>query len=152
MPQFENGQVVISPTLDSANYTVGDVLFTPIELEKAVVFGRGVIRIETVHAVWDVNPAPPMTLFFFSENPASFGALNDPVAVDFADMQNCRAITPLNGYIIFNDISVLAAEVKQYVQAADTSTSVWLAGQADGATTVDLSGKLTLRIQISEVS
>jgi hypothetical protein len=152
MPQFENNQVVISPTIDSANYAVGDVLFTPVELEKAVSFGRGVFRVETVHAVWNVTPAPEMTLFFFSVNPASFGALNAPVAVDFADMQACRALKRLDGYAVINSISVLVASVEQYAQTGDTSTSVWLAAQANSATTVDLSGKLSLRIQISEAS
>jgi hypothetical protein len=152
MPQFENHQVIISPTLDSANYDVGDVLFTPIELEKAVSFGRGVFRVETVQAVWDVTPAPAMTLFFFSVNPASFGALNAPVAVNFADMQACRALKQLDGYAVVNSISMLVAPVEQYAQADDTSTSIWIAGQSDTATTVDLSGTLSLRIQISEAS
>ena len=143
--------VIITPTLDTSAYAIGDVLFAQTTIAGATAEATGQGTIESITVVDGDDTAPAFTLVFFRDT-ITIAAANEAWNVSDADM--AKAI----GFVSFvaadyKDFGANRVATRQcYFRFSPASgTAIYCAAFADSASTLTASG-LTITVGIGRES
>ena len=140
--------ITITPTLDTAAYAAGDVLFNPVEIVSAVRVNAGACTLLSVHILDKADQGENFELVFLDSN-INLGTIN--AAIDISDANAEHII----GHFSFaNDyVDMINSQIRcDYgigleLKAGVTTTSLYVAGISKGTGTYaasDLKIKLGL--------
>lgn len=146
-----DGKVVdLNPTVDTAAYASGDVVFAPVEITDAVLNTKGLAYLRTLVVLDAADIKGAIDLLFFDRDPGSIAALNAAVVL------SATQLSYLIGYVVvasadYVTITVAnnAVAVKSpglFLPAKQGSKSFWVAGVARGA--IDYVAATDLRIKL----
>jgi len=144
----------VTPTLDTSAYAQGDVLFVATEIPRAVIGLGGCSKLVAMYMV-NQNQTDVDVDFIFSENSAVFGTINATANLDDDVLQaaNITGFLTLDaGEIAASTSQLDTSEIKRVgvvdsggdstlltspilIQAAPTSTSVYVVGILTGSNT-----------------
>lgn len=142
----------LNPTVDTAAYATGDVLFAPTKIANATQNTQGLSYLQTLLVLDAANQKSAIDLLFFNQDPGSLGSLN--AAIDISTAQ----LAMLIGYIV-----VAAADyvtVKATTNAVATknpllmlpalkgSKDFWIAGVSRGSPDYVLATDLRIKCMI----
>jgi hypothetical protein len=142
---------IITPTLDTAAYAVGDVLFVQNTLANSVIASGGQGTIESVTVV-DSDDVPPVFTLVFFRDTITIATVNSAWNVSDADMAKAIGFVPFNSFD-YKDFGANRIATRQvYFRFSPASgTSIFCAAFVDGAATLTASG-LTISVGIGRES
>ena len=155
--KISNSLVEISPALTS-NYASGDVLFDLEELTLLTYRPGQSSILRQLGVFWDIDAAPNITLYFFSEKPApaSYGAKGTTPAFSFGDRAKLIGALPISDAA--NTPSYTTLHSKSYLLAtgmlavfSSADKIGWMGATIDEAHTGDLAGKLKITLNIEKL-
>lgn len=136
----------VTPTLDTSAYSIGDVLFNPVEIPLATKYNGGKAYVVSIQAIDEDDQGQPLDVYFLHTN-NNLGTIN--VAPNISDA-NARAIVggPFKiGSGDWNDLGgnrVARIPCDNHLvyslAGANGSTSLWMAAVTQGTPTHTASG------------
>lgn len=157
----------ITPTIQTAEYEAGDVLFATTEIADFFPNVNHAGRIESVLIFDAGSESPPITLYLTTDS-RDFGTINAGANAADAIIDGVQAIIPFvaNDFIGGNDYTdncSIANISRAYtgqtarngggigsiVQATGSSTSLYIAGIINGTETFDSTSSLIIKIGVS---
>jgi len=156
--KVNNALVEITPNLSASNYAAGDVLFDLVELSALTFRAGSASRLRQLGVFWDINDAPEMTLYFFSKKPSQvgYGAANTVPSFNFDDRAALMGMFPISSAA--DTLSYATLHSKQHLIATGNlaifggeTKSGWMGAIIDEASTVDLSNKLKITLNIEKL-
>tara|TARA_R110000824_G_scaffold126282_1_gene285775 strand:+ start:152 stop:655 length:504 start_codon:yes stop_codon:yes gene_type:complete len=152
----------VTPTLDTSEYAVGDVLFTATAIPNAVLGKGGCSKLIDFYVLDEAKTATDVD-FIFSENNTAFGTINATADISDADI----AALNINGAMLMDESAAKTGQIDNaqitqvlslgggnepncpmLLQAADDSTTVYVQGIVRGGTPTFAADDITLIFHI----
>lgn len=146
-----DGLVVdLNPTIDTAAYGSGDVLFAATEISNATLNTKGLARLSTLLILDAANQKSALDLIIFDRDPGSLGALNAALDISTAQLAFVVAYIPVAAadYVTLKAAANAVAIIKPQLvlPAKQGSKSFWIAGISRG--TPDYVAATDLRVKL----
>lgn len=144
-----------TPTLQSS-YSAGDILFTPVSVYNMTKGSGRLALIQQIGIFWDVADAPEITLFFFSEEPETWGDVGEQPAPSFDDRAKLIGEWDVDGSMdqgygtllgdnsLSNSYSLVSGNLLSVFRLPLDERHGYLTATIKTATNVDLRDKLKL--------
>ncbi len=142
----------LNPTIDTAAYTTGDVLFAPTKIANGTLNTQGLSSLQTILVLDAANQKSAIDLLFFNQDPGSLGDLN--AAVDISTAQLAMMIGIIS--VLAADYATIKATTNAVASknpalmlpALKGSKDFWVAGVARGSPDYLLATDLRIKLMI----
>lgn len=147
--------VTVRPTLDTAQYASGDVLFAATKISNAAQDTKGLAYLRTLVACDLANQKQAIDLLFFNQDPGSIGALNAALNISTAQMLLLIGVLQIGT----SDWTTAKAATNAYAQklqellvpCAQNLKDIWVAGVVRSGTPTYGASDLILNVALERL-
>jgi hypothetical protein len=142
----------VTPTLDAAAYSAGDLLFDATEVPDILRDGGGIAVLQSVTVIDKADQGTPFALVLATEA-VDFGALNEAPALDGDGVALVQGYVNIGAsdYVDVGGAKVACVRgIGLGIKASATATGIWVAGINGSGAPTYAAGDLVLQLGFTQ--